>query len=86
METPRQNGTPSKQEHRGVVIAITKEWIRYMDTYTTLNSRMMRITFNTKPLRLTIIAAYAPHSRLNHAVKDKFYDQLAGINKEHGRK
>ena len=43
---------------------------------------MMKVTFNTKPLKLTIIAAYAPHARIGQPTKDKFYDKLTDIVEE----
>ena len=75
----------SKQEHHGVAIAVSNEWIKYLDNYTTLNSRMMRIMFNTRPFKLTIISAYAPHAQLSQQVKDKFYDHLTNLVEGHSR-
>lgn len=66
----------------GVAIMVDSSLSDAVMVWEAVNSRLMSIRISTKPLKLAVIAAYAPTNAANDDEKDRFYNDLdVSINK-----
>ena len=63
--------------HRGgVAVIVTRNVEKTLSEWKPVNDRMMKVRFNSKFAKLTIIACYAPTEEAEEEEKDEFYEQL----------
>ena len=63
--------------HRGgVAVIVTRKVEKILLEWKPVNDRLMKVTFNSKFAKLTIIACYAPTEEAEEEEKDEFYEQL----------
>ena len=65
--------------HRGgVAVIVTRKVEKTLLEWTPVNDRLMKVRFNSKFAKLTIISCYAPTEEAEEEEKDEFYKQLEG--------
>ena len=63
--------------HRGgVAVIVTRKVEKTLLEWKPVNDRLMKVRFNSKFAKLTIIACYAPTEEAEEKEKDEFYEQL----------
>ena len=63
--------------HRGgVAVIVTRKVEKTVLEWKPVNDRLMKVRFNSKFAKLTIIACYAPTEEAEEEEKDEFYEQL----------
>ena len=63
--------------HRGgVAVIVTRKVEKTLLEWKPVNDRLMKVRFNSKFAKLTIIACYAPTEEAEEEEKDEFYEQL----------
>ena len=63
--------------HRGgVTVIVTRKVDKTVLEWKPVNDRLMKVRFNSKFAKLTIIACYAPTVEAEEEEKDEFYEQL----------
>ena len=63
--------------HRGgVAVIVMRKVEKTLLEWKPVNDRLMKVRFNSKFAKLTIIACYAPTKEAEEEEKDKFYEQL----------
>ena len=63
--------------HRGgVAVIVTRKVEKTLLEWKPVNDRLMKVRFNSKFAKLTIIACYAPTEEAEEEEKDAFYEQL----------
>ena len=63
--------------HRGgVAVIVTRKVEKTLLEWKPVNDRLMKVRFNSKFAKLTIIACYAPTEEAEEEEKEKFYEQL----------
>ena len=63
--------------HRGgVAVIVMRKVEKTLLEWKPVNDRLMKVRFNSKFAKLTIIACYAPTEEAEEEEKDEFYEQL----------
>ena len=68
---------PTDNLHRGgIAVIVTRKEEKTLLEWKPVNDRLMKLRFNSKFAKLTIIACYAPTEEAEEEEKDEFYEQL----------
>ena len=63
-------------EKLGVGLVMHKRWNNSKQNLQQINNRLLMVTFDTSPIRLNVIVAYAPHAGKTQQEKDLCYREI----------
>ena len=70
------SGRTDNLRRGGVAVIVTRKEEKTVLEWKPVNDRLMKVRFNSKLAKLTIIACYAPAEEAEEEEKDEFYEQL----------
>ena len=69
-----------QDEHiKGVAIVMSKTAQKCLEEWEPISERIIRATFNSRHMKLTILQCYAPTNEATDEEKDCFYEQLQAV-------